>query len=97
MSYFIVPRLLKRTSRSAIINISSNAHLSSGQGVYAMMPVYSAVKSFNFTLSQAMTYAYKSDNIDVMTVTPAGCKSQMNSGRYIWSISAERHGKAVIN
>ena len=44
-----------------------------------------------------MAYAYQSENIDVMTVTPAGCKSQMNSGRYIWSISAERHGKAVIN
>ena len=62
-----------------------------------MVPVYSAVKSFNFTLSQAMTQAYASDNIDVMTVTPAACKSQMNSGRYIWSISAERHGKAVID
>ena len=94
MSYYMLPRLLKRKARSAIINISSSTHYNPG----GMIPVYSAVKSYNYSLSMAMLDAYgKTDKIDVMTVNPDATKSQMNSGRYLWAISAERHAAATIN
>ena len=67
MSMFVLPRLLARESRSAMINVSSVCHYSPG----GMVPVYSATKSYNFALSESMRDAYSS-KIDVLTVTPHG-------------------------
>ena len=38
-----------------------------------------------------------SDKIDILTVTPASVKTQMNSGRYLSSITADTHAAATIN
>ena len=89
---FILPRLLARETRSAIINVSSStAYQPNG-----MVAIYSATKSYNWTLSMCMADAYKS-KLDVLTVVPGSTKTLMNSGRYCFSISAERHAKATID
>ena len=48
MTRFMLPRLLKRTSRSAILDVSSVCAQSEG---CAMVPVYAATKAFNLALS----------------------------------------------
>jgi len=70
MTYLLLPKLLERPARSAIINLSSIAykHLS------GFIPVYSAAKTYNLALSLSVADSYK-DKIDVMAVTPHGVKS----------------------
>ena len=92
MSMFVIPRLLKREKRSAVINLSSKAAFYSR----ANMPMYCATKRYNFALSRCMQDAYK-DRIDVMTVTPASVKSGMNPGTGVYTITAEEHAKGVID
>jgi len=89
MTRFVLPVMLKRTSRSAIIDISSVcAHLP-GTG---SLPIYSATKAFNLLLSQSVAVAHK-DKIDVLTVTPNSTTSNMNSGRYLFSVEAHSHAE----
>ena len=92
MSLFLVPKMLERKSKSAIINVSSVAHF------YPMgsLAMYCATKSYNYVFSKNLALNYPK-KIDVLTVTPAGTKTQMYSGRYSFSVSAEDHGKAVID
>ena len=92
MSMFMLPKLLARESRSAMINVSSSTAKNPG----GMVPIYSATKSYNWTLSMCMANAYSS-KIDVLTVVPASTKTLMNSGRYCFSITAERHARSTIN
>ena len=89
---FMLPRLLKRETRSAILNVSSIAAYTPG----GMVPVYSATKAYNLALSTAMRDQFK-DKLDILTVTPASVKTQMNSGRYCFSVTAEAHASTVIS
>ena len=89
---FVLPRLLQRQHRSAVINVSSSTYYTPG----GMVPVYSATKAYNFALSEAMRDQY-GGKLDILTVTPASTATQMNSGRYVYSVSAESHAKATIN
>jgi len=92
MTQAILPRFLKRESRSAIIDLSSVVAYTPS----ANTAIYAATKSYNFALSNAIRKSYP-EKIDVMTVTPASVKTQMNSGRYCMTVTAEAHGKAVID
>jgi short-subunit dehydrogenase len=47
MTKFVVPIMLKRNSRSAIIDVCSVAAF----GGAALLPIYSATKAFNLVLS----------------------------------------------
>ena len=70
MSMFLLPKLLDRECRSAMINISSEtAYIPGGS-----LPVYGATKSYNLVLSECMRDAY-SEQLDVLTVTPAQTKT----------------------
>lgn len=60
------------------------------------MPVYCATKAYNWVLAESMRDAY-GDKIDFLTVTPANVETQLDSGRWCFSISAERHAEATIN
>lgn len=94
MSMFLLPKLLARSSRSAIINVSSVvAHKPYIMGI---LPVYCATKSYNWTLSEAMRESY-SDKIDILTVTPANTHTQMNPGIRVFSVTAVAHAVATIN
>lgn len=96
MSKFLVPKMRQRytdsKAKSAIINVSSVAHFHP-MGKLAM---YCATKSYNYMFSKNLALSYPGE-IDVLTVTPAGTKSQMYSGRFSFSVTAEQHAKAVID
>lgn len=78
--------------RSAIINVSSITALK----VVPTLSVYAASKTFDLILSEGMALEY-SQSVDVLTVLPSSTKSNMNSGRYLFSIYAAQHAKAVID
>jgi short-subunit dehydrogenase len=86
VSHALIPRLLAREGkkRSAIINLSSR----SAFVPKSMSCLYGATKAFNLVLGINFTESY-SDRIDVLTVTPGSTKTQMNSGVYVFSITAE--------
>ena len=88
MTRFVVPLMLKRNSRSAIIDISSVC----AYGGSTTLPIYAATKGFNLLLSQSVALAH-SDKIDVLTVTPNSTKSNMNPGRYLFSVEAKPHAE----
>ena len=92
MTRFVLPLMLQRTSRSAIIDISSVCAL----GGSSVLPIYAATKGFNLLLSQSIASAHK-DKIDVLTVTPNSTKSNMNSGRYLFSVDAQPHAEQAVN
>ena len=89
---FLLPKLLGRESRSAMINISSAGAYRPGR----FLPIYCATKSYNWVLSECMRNAY-SEQMDVLTVAPSFVKSQMNPGHCLFTISANRHAAACIN
>jgi short-subunit dehydrogenase len=85
-------RFEEQGKRSAVINVSSIAALSPG----VKTTVYGATKAFDRIFSIGMQKEY-GDHIDVLTVLPMSTKTQMNSGRYLGTVTAAQHGKAVID
>ena len=93
MSMFLLPMLLKREKRSAVINISSKAAFFTR----GYMPMYCATKGYNLALSRCMQDAY-GGKIDVLAVTPSGVTTLMNPGTNgAYKVSASHHGKAVVD
>lgn len=79
--------------RSAVINVSSISALKpSGKTT-----IYGATKAFDRLFSLGMEVEYKELGVDVLTVLPMSTKTQMNSGRYLGTVTANQHGKAVID
>lgn len=72
---FLLPRLLKREKRSAIVNMASRAAFNYRGG----QPLYCATKAYNYSLSQCMSDAY-GDKIDVLTVHPCSINTALNPG-----------------
>ena len=69
-----------------------------------MLAQYSASKAFNKLFSKSIQMEYQKNllgeeglDLDVLTVYPHGTITQMYSGRYTFSITAEQHAKAVID
>ena len=62
------------------------------------MALYCATKLFNRSLSYCLTDAFK-DQIDVLCVTPAACRTPMTKGGKNCPnlVEAEDHAKAVID
>lgn len=92
MTHIMLPMLLERPQKSAIINVASVA----AETLSGFVPIYSATKSYNLALGLSLHDSYK-DKIDVLTVTPHGVKSQIYPGHQAFTISAATHGKAVID
>lgn len=96
MSVFTVPLLLRRFERegrrSAIINFSS----SSVVDMDPQISVYAATKAYNYVLSECMRKEY-AGKIDILTVLPRNVKTQMNSGRYTFTILPNEHAKSVLD
>lgn len=95
VSHTLIPRLLQRDAqkRSGLINISSVCAYTEGS---KDLQVYAATKAYNLSLGKSLAAAYK-DRIDVLTVTPNSTKSNMSSGRYVFSILAEEFAKSTID
>ena len=70
MTHLMLPMLLERSSRSAIINVSSKASDTLG----GFIPLLVSTKMYNLSLGMSLQDAYK-DKIDVMVVTPRGVKT----------------------
>ena len=69
--------------RSAVINVSSVAAIKPS----AKTVVYAATKAFDRILSLGMREECK-EYVDVLTVMPSSTKTQMNSGRYLGTVTA---------
>lgn len=65
LTHFMLPQLLKRERRSAIINLSSVA----GEYPIPYISTYSATKAYNDFLTQAIQMEY-SHKIDILSVRP---------------------------
>ncbi len=61
------------------------------------MPLYNSSKGFIKTFSNSLTLDYAAQGIDVMAIMPLAVKSQMNTGGYLGTISAQDHAKSVID
>mmetsp|Transcript_8171 Transcript_8171/g.9850 ORF Transcript_8171/g.9850 Transcript_8171/m.9850 type:complete len:93 (-) Transcript_8171:382-660(-) len=92
MTYLMLPRLLERPDRSAIINLSSVAY----ERPSGFIPIYMATKTYNLAMSLSLHDAYK-HKIDVLAVTPHGVKSQIWPGHQAFTVTAQAHGRAVIS
>jgi len=94
ISHALVPRLLAREphKRSAIINLSSVCAYNPSK----MLSMYAATKAFNLHFGNCLVESY-SDRIDVLNTTPNSTKTQMNSGRYVFSIPAETFACSTLN
>ena len=70
MTHIMLPKLLERKSRSAIINLSSIG----ARRPAAIYPTYNASKAYVQCHSLCLHDAYK-DKIDVLAVQPHGCST----------------------
>ena len=74
MSNYMVPNMLKREKRSAIINVSSFA----AENPVPYATTYSATKAYNDAFSKAISLEY-SDKIDILSLRPLYVESNMTS------------------
>lgn len=87
----------RKGKKCAIIDYSSvlNARPMAKLGLYA------SVKTFNYIFSQSLALEYSAPtspvDLDVLTVLPSSVISQMNSGRYTFSVTADAHAQAVVD
>ena len=95
MSRIMIPKLLARdaTKRSAVINIASVAGLTEGN---KNTPVYGPAKGYNMIFGKCLHDTYK-DRIDVLTITPNTIKTNMNSGRYVFSIESDTFANSALD
>ena len=77
----VVEKMLTREKRSAIINISSGGAVKYGP----TLSVYCASKAYNMVFSEVISKEYQ-DKVDVLTVLCGSVKTNMNSGRYMFTI-----------
>ena len=73
LSHYIIPKMLERGPRSAIINISSF----SAEHPIPYASTYSATKAFNNFFSQALEMEY-SHKIDILSMRPLYVESNMS-------------------
>jgi short-subunit dehydrogenase len=73
LTHALLPKLLRREKRSAIINLASVA----GENPLPYISVYSASKAYGDFLSQALELEY-SQKIDILSVRPMYVESNMS-------------------
>lgn len=95
VSHIMIPKLLQRdeAKRSALINIASSAGLTEGN---KNIPVYGATKGYNMIFGKCLHDTYKA-RIDVLTITPNTIKTNMNSGRYVFSIESDTFANSALD
>ncbi len=89
-----LPKLLARSTRSALINVGTNA--AEPQNPRYKFALYGATKSYNHILSSGIEECY-GDKLDVMTVIPRQTKTKMNPANYMFTVTPEVHAKAIID
>ena len=89
-----LPKLLARSTRSALISVGTNA--AEPQNPRYKFALYGATKSYNHILSSGIEECY-GDKLDVMTVIPRQTKTKMNPANYMFTVTPEVHAKAIID
>jgi short-subunit dehydrogenase len=92
LTHFMLPRFLKRATKSAIIDMSSISY----KEPVGIVSVYSATKSYDYNLSKAVQETYP-EKIDVLTVTPGAISTNMNPGSCSFCVEAPAHAKYVLS
>ncbi|CAI2373598.1 unnamed protein product [Moneuplotes crassus] len=92
MAKIFIPKLLANDKRGGMINIGS----SSCSQPFPNLSVYSASKSYIRQFSNSIHEEYK-DKIDILICNTSSVKSQMNSGRYVGTITPEQHAQGVLD
>lgn len=82
MTNYIIPYMLKRERRSAIINVSSFA----AEHPVPYVSTYSATKAFNNFFSQAVGMEYE-NQIDVISLRPMLVESNMSKQKASCSVA----------
>eukprot|EP00345_Euplotes_harpa_P012364 CAMPEP_0168334862 /NCGR_PEP_ID=MMETSP0213-20121227/10551_1 /TAXON_ID=151035 /ORGANISM="Euplotes harpa, Strain FSP1.4" /LENGTH=151 /DNA_ID=CAMNT_0008339649 /DNA_START=23 /DNA_END=476 /DNA_ORIENTATION=+ len=88
----MIPKLRANENRAAMLFIGSSVYQSANPN----LAVYSASKSYVYQLGTSLAQELK-DKIDVTVVNTASVKSNMNSGRYLFTITPEQHAKHVLS
>ncbi|CAI2374829.1 unnamed protein product [Moneuplotes crassus] len=92
MTKIFIPKLLANDQRAAMINI--------GSFIYNVpkptLAVYSASKAYIHQFSTSLAEEYKS-KIDVIVSNTGYVKSNMNSGRYMFTITPDQHARGVLD
>ena len=94
LSKVTLPLLLARGEgkRSAIVNVSSES------AVYGMstLAVYCGSKGYNKLFSESLALEHP-DKIDVLTVLTGRVKTNMNSGRYTFTVMPDSFARHALN
>jgi len=94
VSNAFLKQLLKRSTKSAIISVGTNA--AEPHNPRYKFALYGATKSYNHILSSGLEEWY-GDKIDVMTVVPRQTRTKMNPADYMFTATTEEHAKAVVD
>jgi len=93
-----VPKLLQRQKisgvKAAILNIGTCA--AEPQNPRFQFSIYGASKAYDHIMSSSMQEMY-GDKLDIMTVIPRQCATNMNTANYKYTVQPEVHAKAVID
>eukprot|EP00345_Euplotes_harpa_P006846 CAMPEP_0168328960 /NCGR_PEP_ID=MMETSP0213-20121227/6823_1 /TAXON_ID=151035 /ORGANISM="Euplotes harpa, Strain FSP1.4" /LENGTH=341 /DNA_ID=CAMNT_0008332193 /DNA_START=99 /DNA_END=1124 /DNA_ORIENTATION=+ len=92
VSKIMIPKLRANENRAAMLIIASIA----AESPCPNLAVYSATKSYDYQLGLSLAQELK-DKIDVTVVNTASVKSNMNSGRFLFTITPEQHAKHVLS
>ena len=86
-----IPKLLANEKRSGMIFIGSSSNEAPNPG----LAIYSGTKAFILQFSNSLALEHE-DKIDVLVSKTSSVRSNMNSGRYLFTISADQHAIAVL-
>ena len=78
LAHEMLPRMLKRKQRSAIINLASVASVQP----FTCLPVYSPTKAYNDFFSRGIVEDYK-ENIDIMSLRPGFVSTNMTLNKRV--------------
>ena len=94
LSKIALPMMLARQNdkRSAIVNVSGKFSYFGVSG----MAVYCGTKAYNRLFSESLALENQ-DKIDVLTVTAGSVKTNMNSGRYSFTVMPDSMARCSLN
>ena len=88
----LLPRLLARNPKAAIINVASNPQ----NTPLAKIIMYSSLRVGTYIFTKGLIDRY-GKQIDVMVILPSTIESGINDAYYFGTIKASTHAKAVID
>ena len=92
MSKLMIPKLLANNGKSGCIFTGSSAY----EAANPNLAVYSASKAYEHQLCISLAGEHK-DDIDFMVTRTSAVKTNMNSGRYLFTITADQHAKQCLD